>query len=310
MAGGLAVVAMVRDEADVIELFVRINARSVDHLYLIDHDSRDTTRELLMRLRAEGLPLSLLERQGEFQQASALSHMCRRIAAQRYDYIIPLDADEFLPLPRQALLDLLQRQVPAGHCGFLPWRNHGPVSLDWERSAAPLYELMRPCSSEGQARYKVVIPGELAAGCVLSEGNHLVRHQDDQSWRPAAILSQPLLHAPVRSSAQIAARALLGSMMLMLKPNRLPQEGEHWDRLAATVAASGYRLDLAQLQEMLRLYTSHPAGSPIVLDHAAPGIGLPEDRLRWPELARASLEGRLHRFALGLCERLAASRPA
>ena len=71
MAGGLAVVAMVRDEADVIELFVRINARSVDHLYLIDHDSRDTTRELLMRLRSEGLPLSLLEENSQQRQVTA-----------------------------------------------------------------------------------------------------------------------------------------------------------------------------------------------------------------------------------------------
>lgn len=302
MAGGLAVVSMVRDEADVIELFVRLNARCVDHLYVIDHDSRDATRELLLRLRAEGLPCTLFELQGEFQQAAALSRLVRQLAGQGYDYILPLDADEFLPLPREGLLERL-RQLPHGQSGWLPWRNYGPVSLGWDEARAPLFELLRPVTEEAEIRYKVVLPGSWADRALLSEGSHLARLEGDTQWRTGHVLDDvALLHAPVRSAAQIAAKALIGSMTLALKPNRLPLEGRHWDALAAQVVAGRYRLDLPALQQMMHFYTGHPDTQPPALEAAAPGIGQPDDVRRWPELGRLTLEARLHQYALRLVE--------
>src|SRR5437588_11083699 len=50
-------VAMVRNEADVIEAFVRHNLRVLDGLAIADHGSLDGTSEGLARLQAEGLPL-------------------------------------------------------------------------------------------------------------------------------------------------------------------------------------------------------------------------------------------------------------
>lgn len=308
MSGGLAVVSMVRDEADVIELFVRLNARCADHLYIVDHDSRDGTRELLLRLRAEGLPCTLLRQEGEFQQAAVLNTLLRQLAGQGYDYIVPLDADEFLPLPRQALLERLQR-LPAEQCAWLPWKNHGPVSTGWFDARAPLFEVMRPVAQEAQARYKVVVPGAWAARAILSEGSHLVRLEGDTQWRQGLVLPDlPLLHAPVRSTAQIAAKALIGSMTLALKSNRLHQEGGHWDTLAARVVAGNYRLELAEMQQMLSVYTGHEQAP--ALDANAPGIGEAGDSLRWPELARSSLQARLHQYAQRLVEQLRAAPAA
>lgn len=302
MAGGLAVVSMVRDEADVIELFVRVNARSVDHLYIIDHDSRDATRDLLLRLRAEGLPCTLFERSGEFQQAAWLSRLIRQLADKGYDFILPLDADEFLSLPREALLERL-RQLPHDQCAWLPWRNYGPVSLDWDDARAPLFDVMRPVAEEAETRFKVVVPGAWAERVVLAEGSHVVRLEGDTQWRAGYVLSGvALLHAPVRSVAQIAAKALVGSLTLAIKPNRSPMEGQHWDELGAQVVAGRYRLDLPALQRLMHIYTGHPGTQPPALDVAAPGIGLADDTRCWPELGRLSLEARLHQFALRLVE--------
>ena len=52
-------VSMVRNEADIIEAFVRHNAAVLDALVVVDHGSVDGTREILFALRDEGLPLAI-----------------------------------------------------------------------------------------------------------------------------------------------------------------------------------------------------------------------------------------------------------
>ena len=48
-------VSMVRNEADVIELWARYNLRALDSLHVIDHGSEDNTVVILQQLQAEGL---------------------------------------------------------------------------------------------------------------------------------------------------------------------------------------------------------------------------------------------------------------
>ena len=55
----LAGIAIVRNECDIVEAFVRHNATALDRLYVIDNDSSDATPEILRRLAASGLPLKL-----------------------------------------------------------------------------------------------------------------------------------------------------------------------------------------------------------------------------------------------------------
>ena len=51
--------AMVRNEADVIEWWIRYNLRVLDCLRVVDHQSLDNTVEILEALRDEGLPIVL-----------------------------------------------------------------------------------------------------------------------------------------------------------------------------------------------------------------------------------------------------------
>src|SRR5688572_791747 len=91
-------VAMVRNEADVVEAYVRHNLRFLDQLVVVDHGSSDATAEILRRLRGEGLPLALgLDASIEFHQGRVLSDAMRRALPQHdADYGFALDADEFI----------------------------------------------------------------------------------------------------------------------------------------------------------------------------------------------------------------------
>ena len=53
----IAAISMVRNEADVIESFVRHTLRFADRLYITDHRSEDATREILSALVSESLPI-------------------------------------------------------------------------------------------------------------------------------------------------------------------------------------------------------------------------------------------------------------
>src|SRR5882724_5337441 len=97
----LVAVSIVKNEADIIEPFVRHTLAWVDHHLVFDHDSTDGTREILGALQREGLPVTLYtdDALGNLQQAR--SNFLTRLAAQQYsaDWIMPLDADEILAGP-------------------------------------------------------------------------------------------------------------------------------------------------------------------------------------------------------------------
>ena len=103
----LAAVSMVRSEWDIIESFVRHNATFFDRLYILDHRSTDTTPDILRRLADDGLPLVLSrEGYGIFYQGPTMTQLIKRACDDHpWDFIIPLDGDEFLRVPDRATLD-------------------------------------------------------------------------------------------------------------------------------------------------------------------------------------------------------------
>ena len=100
----LVAVSIVKNEADIIEPFVRHTLARVDHHFIFDHDSTDGTRQILHALQAEGLALTLFtdDALGNLQQIR--SNYLTKLAAdtQQADWIFPLDADEILIGPNRA----------------------------------------------------------------------------------------------------------------------------------------------------------------------------------------------------------------
>jgi len=93
-------VAMVRNEADIVEAFVRHNMTVVDALTVVDHGSVDGTTEILSALRAEVLALTV-EPESELaqHQPEVLTRVARTAFGRGADVVFPLDADEFLLPP-------------------------------------------------------------------------------------------------------------------------------------------------------------------------------------------------------------------
>lgn len=292
---------MVKDECDIIELFVRINLRFVDRMFIIDNRSTDGTVAIIKRLQEEGCPVTLWHDDNvDFQQGLTTTTAARKIVDEYDpDWIIPLDADEFLTENGQKLLAELE-DIPDQQCGILQWRTFVPLSGDYASFENPLWHNFRQRKVETFQLSKVVIPANLAKTSKLTTGNHHLTNSDNQRI-PEFTLSTTLAHVPVRSSEQIVAKSIIGNIKHQITWNRHEGDGFHWGIMAQLAKTSNYRFDDLQLQEIAFAYSQKPDREIIREFDAEKRIGSENDRIRYPELSGIHILERFDNFIQELC---------
>lgn len=212
--GKIISISMVKNEADVIESFVRHTMSFVDMMLVADHSSTDKTPEILRRLREEGLPLFVRRiYSAGYVQVETMNALLREAAVkQQADIILPLDADEFL-LPEEGAgsCRAIVRQLDPGSLYRLPWRLYEPVFPHEEESRFLLARPLRR-GTDFASGQKVIIGGALyrAKPFHLSEGSHY-------GWRPGPAgeekvewIEAPhlhLAHFPWRSNEQYLSKS-------------------------------------------------------------------------------------------------------
>jgi hypothetical protein len=309
MGTRIAAVTMMKDESDIVELFVKINARTVDHLLVLDHDSKDGPREVLLALRKTGYAVSVFhDASTDFQQARMVLSPAAVAAQQGYDFILPIDADEFIFCPHRPLGEALAGEIPDGNSGLIPRVTYVPTSDGYHSSAAPLHEVFRARVRETQPFSKIILRGEqVRQGAVIGEGNHAAAlHQRILETVPVSAVLQ---HVPVRSADQIITKALLGSHRLLIKPNRGRMEAVHWDCMAQRIRESGYRLSAADLLQFACTYDADPRGiANTAVQEDGPRIGRPDDRIELVDIARINALKKFDELALALCREIRSAR--
>jgi len=212
----LVAVSIVKNEADIIEPFVRHTLAWVDHHLVFDHDSSDGTREILGALQREGLPLTLYtdDALGNLQQAR--SNFLTRLAARQFsaDWVILLDADEILSgTGGRAGLETSLSAGSAESPASLPLLNYFPTTEDDAGIGNPVLRL-RHCETAPPRTRKIMVPRSLALdeSVTAGKGNHAL-------YRGSLVLSdQPvpagfhLAHLAFRSSQQQVLRVVLAEL--------------------------------------------------------------------------------------------------
>ena len=213
----LVAIGTVKNEADIIESFVRHNLRQVNELLLIDHGSTDRTPEILRALQQEGLALRV-------ERSEALHNLqdvqCSRLARQAFadgaDWVIPLDADEFIaPAPGRRLADLLSLpNAPA--CLAWRWASMVPMETDDGNEADPVKRIRARLSRESQPVFKVLLSRAVLrqGNWALTQGNHqvtVVQAGGSVQMLPChEFLDAALRHYPVRSPGQFVSKVVIG----------------------------------------------------------------------------------------------------
>lgn len=282
----LGAVAVVKNEADIIEVFVRHHLALLDELRIVDNDSTDGTYEILLQLQAEGLAVRLgRDSRTDHPQEQVVSALLSDWT-EPVDWVFCLDADEFIAAAsgdelRAALAPLDQSKVHT-----IPWRFFVPTTSDDVSEPNALRRIthcrVAPVDHE---LAKVMVPGRFLGQPDLRvrAGNHYVA-QTDGVVLPLIPLTEPALaHFPVRSAAQIAAKAVIGQWAIEARATRDAGEGSHWADLKAQVLA-GDDLPMARLTHLAYNYAasaSRPVVAPEEFDLVREPVPSPVGALRY-----------------------------
>lgn len=204
----IASISLVKDEADILEGFVRHNLHFVDRMYIVDDRSSDNTPEILRRLTAETDAVRLLDDgwTGAFQQAQRTTAAMRRVMADDdWDAFLALDADELICAADRSAFEAAISAIPPGHVGGFSALQYFATASDDPAIADPLVRVRAALRSDDLFKSFAVRP--LDASLVFGEGNHTIER--DRKVLPAHILPGiPLAHFAIRSPDQIAIKCL------------------------------------------------------------------------------------------------------
>lgn len=294
----IAAVSMVKNESDIIELFIKINIRFFDAIYILDHCSTDSTAEIVRLMKKKGFNIfyTLLSDK-IYNQAIITTNAVRQISRLGiYDFIMPIDADEFIPDNKIELIKkFLAEKKSDLEIGYFPWKTYCPINNNYFGTQAPLYNNFKPRKSEPNQFYKIIISNKIATNCEISMGNHDLINESKCNYSKKYIMPSHLIHIPVRSEEQIISKAILGSHSFKLKKDRKHGEGFHWDDIAQKIRNSNYSVSSNLLTNISINYaipekncTYDIAASNMIESHST-GIGNNSDTIDFLDLAKINI---------------------
>lgn len=210
----IVVISMVKNEADVIESFVRHSLSFADEMIVVDHMSSDKTGEILGKLVDEGLPISVRTcYQAGLVHAEVMnSLLADAVNDHGADIVLPMDADEFLVNTEttEPVRDILMRLDP-GVLYRLSWRVYEPSN---QHEGEESFLLSRPARrGRGEAAAQKLIVGAglyRAKPFKLIQGAHFAyREGESGEIQQLPWVFAPLVHTAHyhwRSDEQYAAK--------------------------------------------------------------------------------------------------------
>ena len=234
----ISIVSMVRNEADVIESFVRHNLGWADRIYVAVHESTDETLSILQSLQQDGLPLFLSEVRGAAQvQSEVVTALMYQAIAEGASFVLPLDADEFLlpdggTAPGVSLKTLCRSafsHLEEGKVYAIPWVRYVPRSGQGFLLARKAYREKWPEKiSKALLGARAVQEAELS----VSQGSHLALLPEKNGERQAVVAESikglHIAHFPWRSEGQAAKKAAVGWLGNVAKYTRYTRTAYQW----------------------------------------------------------------------------------
>jgi Glycosyl transferase family 2 len=254
--------SMVRNEADIVEVFVRHNLTVLDRLVVIDHGSTDGTTEILQSLVQEGLPLTVQADDSiAFRQSEMMTRLVREVfGSTDADFVFAIDADEFLKVPSRPRLERALASLPPGAHALLKWHTYAPDFAAGQDTISLIRSARRLSRDRHGLQKAVVARHFLNDGLLLDEGNHRILRPPGAPPGPpirqAVLIPEEaaIAHVPIRTAAQFSTKVAIGWLACLSLPGRGPGQFFHWGEAYAELT-SGRPLTPRMLTAMAANYS-------------------------------------------------------
>lgn len=256
----LRAVAILRNELDVLPLFLRHCDALFDEVFLVDHRSIDGSRELIMEAVTQRKHWTYYQMDSNFfLQEQVLNFLIDRFSADDFDYLFPLDADEFIIAKSRKELEtrLIETPREPNEVFCFNWVNAINRKSLVNEKLSPRSNFL--VSNEESIFTKVVLPINLIKekNIRVSLGHHV---GFDKSQNP--ITMKPLgkmLHLPIRSRRQLIKKAITMEFKNILNNEVNPGESYQFKRFLELFLQDG--LSVKSMVSALALYQF---GEPII----------------------------------------------
>lgn len=246
----LGAICLIRNEMDVIELFLKHLDALFDEVIILDHLSLDGTSEVLRSAcqQRPGWHYYRLTFKQKIQPA-LMDFFVAKFQGSDLDFLFLLDADEFVLVQSRQELETALRDIEQDYVGRLEWAYGIPTRSVNTR----LGESTRLRISYLPSRFsKVVLPAAMLhrGGIKLSGGNH-VAYDESGRQLPAQPLAR-LLHLPIRGESQLIRKTLITAVGLATNTERLPGDSFQYDHFLELIRTN--QLDYHSLLQALVIY--------------------------------------------------------
>lgn len=250
-------ISMVKNEADIIESFVRYHCSIFDGMVIMDSFSCDNTLSILENLKSEGKPIDILkDTSAEFAQSEKMTELLyHTVKKYNPDIVVPLDADEFLTSfnSNGNPINILNR-IDDSKVYHIKWMNYIPhISDDKNEKFIP--KKIRFARIDKNSLEKVIIPINIVNKhhIKLWQGSHGVENIND--WEIERTDELRIAHFPVRSINQIKSKILVGWINNLSRHNRNEAEAWHWRELFEKIK-NGHEINEGDMINVAKTYCS------------------------------------------------------
>jgi O-antigen biosynthesis protein len=225
-------ITMVKNEADIIESFVRYHLNIFDGMVILDINSSDETVSIIEKLVKEGLPVYFHGSTSNNDINRLLNYVTDQFDP---DLIVPLDPDEFLTTEGstgdiRSFLELLDPEVVY----YIKWRTYIPKELKrGERFIPSRFTYAR--ADDFEVFHKMIMGAKAVQryNLRIQMGNHEVTAQagNTNEFKKVTLPELRVAHYPLRSTEQLKSKVSVGWINNLSRQTRKYGEAYHWKKL-------------------------------------------------------------------------------
>jgi Glycosyl transferase family 2 len=303
----LAAIMRARNEVDIIEAFVRHHSALFDKVYITDHNSSDGTATILDALEREGLPIvrGYDASPSHYQALETTKAIKAAMRDGKYDYVVPLDCDEFVVAESRDEFETQLVQCSGG-AGLMHYLTYTPTYTDDAENPDVLRRIQHRIVLEPEEPIhggKVILSSRVAEmpSFRIGEGNHYASVNNVVVNAPR--VSATIAHYPIRSLPQFVSRTLIGHWAWISRNDYDTQWVTHIRRFYNAIR-SGRTITATDLTNAAILYATMYDTAPRLARYISHPISPLYDRLMHTQRAQIDVMQRVIAAAETMAESL------